>query len=194
MVKSDTQKQKRAKKDKIRKEILAKLRSQDNSERITKSEQIKRRLFQDKSFKRAESVMFYVGKSYEVDTMSMIEDALGLGKRVIIPVTRTQEKSLIPAEIKDPKAELAKGPFGIYEPKKDRMKTVDLKDIDLIIVPGIAFDKKGNRIGHGQGYFDRFLKNLPKKIPTIGLAFKLQLVRSVSAFSWDIPVTKIITA
>lgn len=192
MVKLDTKKQEE--KDKIRKAILALLRSQDSSERAIKSEQIKRRLFQEKSFHQAKSVMFYIAKSYEVETVDMIEEALGLGKRVIIPVTKTQEKSLVPSEIKDPKKELAKGPFGIYEPKRKYMKTVDPKDIDVVIVPGVAFDKKGNRIGHGQGCFDRFLKNLPSKTPTIGLAFKLQLVKKIHAFPWDIPVTKLITA
>ena len=192
MVKLDTKKQEE--KDRIRKAILALLRSQENSERAIKSEQIKRRLFQEKSFHQAESVMFYIAKSYEVETVDMIEEALGLGKRVVIPVTKTHEKSLIPSEIRDPKKELVKGPFGIYEPKREYMKTVDLKDIDIVIVPGVAFDRKGNRIGHGHGYFDRFLKNLPSNIPTIGLAFKLQLVRKISTFPWDIPVTKLITA
>jgi len=192
MVKSNTEKQQE--KDQIRKDILVLLRSQKDSERAIKSKQIKRRLFQEKSFHQAESVMFYVAKSYEVETAGMIEEALGLGKRVIIPVTKTHEKCLIPSEIRDPKRELASGPFGIYEPRKEYMKTVALKDIDVVIVPGVAFDKKGNRIGHGHGYFDRFLKNLPSKIPTIGLAFKLQLVKKIIAFPWDIPVTKLITA
>jgi len=192
MLKSNTEK--REEKDKIRKDILAILRSQKDSERAIKSEQIKRRLFQDKSFQQAEFIMFYIAKSYEVDTIGMIEEALGSGKRVVIPVTKTHEKSLTLSEIKDPKRGLTKGPFGIYEPKREYMKAVDPKDIDVVIVPGVAFDKEGNRIGHGQGYFDRFLKNLPSEIPTIGLAFKLQLVRKISTFSWDIPVTKLITA
>ncbi len=192
MVKSNTEKQE--KRDQIRKDILTLLRSQQDTERAIKSEQIKRRLFQEKSFHQAETIMFYAAKSYEVDTLPMIEDALGLGKRVVIPVTKTHEKRLIPSEIRDPKKELARGPFGIYEPKKEYMKTVDPKEIDVVIVPGVAFDKTGNRIGHGQGYFDRFLKNLPSTTPTIGLAFKLQLVKKIIAFSWDIPVTKLITA
>ncbi len=192
MLKSDTKK--REEKDKLRKDILVILRSQEDSERVIKSEQIRRRLFQDKSFQQAGTIMFYMAKPYEVDTTGMIEEALGLGKRVVIPVTKTHEKSLTLSEIKDPKKGLAKGPFGIYEPKREYLKTVDPKDIDVAIVPGIAFDKEGNRIGHGQGYFDRFLKNLPSKIPTIGLAFKLQLVRKINTFSWDIPVTKLITA
>ncbi len=192
MLKLNTKKQEE--KDKIRKDILAILRSQKDSERAIKSERIKKKLFQDKSFQQAEFIMFYVAKSYEVDTIGMIEETLELGKRVIIPVTKTHEKSLIPSEIKDPKKELARGPFGIYEPKREYMKAVDPKDIDVVIVPGVAFDKKGNRIGHGRGYFDRFLKNLPSKTPTIGLAFKLQLVRKISTFPWDTPVTKLITA
>ena len=64
----------------------------------------------------------------------------------------------------------------------------------MVIVPGIAFDKDGNRIGHGGGYFDRFLKNLPKKIPTIGLAFKFQLIERIKTLHWDVPVTEVITA
>jgi 5-formyltetrahydrofolate cyclo-ligase len=181
-------------KGKLRKEILAKLRSQGKTERAVKSDKIRRRLLKENCFKSAESVMFYVSKPYEVDTARMIEEALKKGKRVIVPVTNPKEKELIPSEIKYPKTDLKKGPFGILEPKKKCMKTVSIKDIDMVVVPGIAFDKEGNRIGHGQGYFDRFLRNLPKKTPTIGLAFKLQLVRRIKTFPWDIPVTKLITA
>lgn len=183
-----------AEKAEIRREILEKLRSQDSQTRSIKSQQIKRRLFEDSSFQAAKSVMFYVAKSYEVDTKDMIEEAITIGKKVIIPVTETQKKRLIPSEIKNPKEELIKGAFGIYEPKKEYMRVVDTKDIDMVIVPGVVFDKKGNRIGHGQGYFDRFLKDLPKRLPAIGLAFKFQLVERIKTLSWDIPVTKVITA
>ena len=179
---------------KIRKAILAKLRSQDEAERAVKSDMIKRRLFKEKCFKNAKAVMFYVSKSYEVDTSLMIEEAFKKGKRVIVPVTKPKEKKLIPSEIKYPNKDLVEGLFGIREPKKECLKAVDIKDIDMVIVPGIAFDDKGNRIGHGQGYFDGFLRYLPKKTPAIGLAFKLQLVRRIKALPWDIPVTKIITA
>jgi 5-formyltetrahydrofolate cyclo-ligase len=177
-----------------RKKILARMRLQDKVERAVKSDNIKRRLFKEKCFKDAQSVMFYVSKSYEVDTSNMIEEALKQGKRVIVPVTNPKEKELIPSEIKCPRRDLKKGPFGILEPKKKCAKAVSLEDIDIVIVPGVAFDRKGNRIGHGQGYFDRFLKNLPKKTPAIGLAFKLQLVRRINTRSWDMPVAKLITA
>ncbi|MFC1807501.1 5-formyltetrahydrofolate cyclo-ligase [Candidatus Omnitrophota bacterium] len=180
-------------KDDIRRNVLAKLRSKSNEERYRESQEIKRRLFVDKDFQIAKFIMFYVSKSYEVDTSSMIEEALGLGKRVIVPVTDTKEKRLILSEIRDPKRELQEGPYGIYEPKKEYMRAVKIEDIDVVVVPGVAFDKKGNRIGHGGGYFDRFLKNLSKTIPTIGLAFTSQLLERIKTLPWDIPVTRVIT-
>lgn len=187
-------KQRLEEKDKIRREILAKLRSQDMRERNRRSQQIKRGLFKDRSFQTAESIMFYVSKDYEVNTRDMIEEALELGKRVIVPVTKPHKKRLILSEITDSKRQFHKGPFGIDEPNTEYIKTVPVKDIDMVVVPGIAFDKKGNRIGHGVGYFDRFLKSLPKKIPTVGLAFKFQLIKRIKTLPWDVPVTKVITA
>lgn len=192
MVKS--KKKKLKEKDKIRREILGKLRSQNIRERNRRSQQIKRGLFKDKDFQRAESVMFYVSKDYEVNTREMIEEARKLGKRVVVPVAKPRKKGLILSEITDPKNQLHKGPFGIDEPKPEYIKAVSIKDIDVLVVPGIAFDKKGNRIGHGVGYFDRFLRCLPEKIPTIGLAFKFQLVKRIKTLPWDVPVTKVITA
>lgn len=181
-------------KDKIRREILARLRSQDIRERNRKSLKIKRRLFKEKVFEKAESIMFYVSKDYEVNTRDMIEEAFRLGKRVIVPVTRPRKKRLILSEITDSKRQLEKGPFGIDQPKAEYIRAVTLRDIDMVIVPGVAFDKKGNRIGHGLGYFDRFLKSLPKKTPTIGLAFKFQLIERIKTLPWDVSVTKVITA
>jgi 5-formyltetrahydrofolate cyclo-ligase len=191
MVKSDTIK---AGKTSIRREILAKLFSQSRRERSERSKEIKRRLFKESSFQKAKKIMFYVSLDYEVDTRGMIRDAIRSGKRVIVPVTDNRGKILIPSEITDPKRDLEKGPFGIYEPKREYIKAVRKKDIDMVIVPGVAFDREGNRIGHGGGYYDIFLKDLPKKTPTIGLAFKAQLLKRINTTSRDIPVTKVITA
>jgi 5-formyltetrahydrofolate cyclo-ligase len=183
-----------AEKESIRTEMLAKLRSQDLGERNIKSHEIKRRLFTDRYFQAAKSVMFYISLDYEVNTRDMIEEALKSGKRVIVPVTKTSEKRLILSEITDPGNQLHKGAFGIDEPKREYIKAVPAETIDVVIVPGVAFDREGNRIGHGKGYFDRFLKDLPKKIPTIGLAFSFQLIDRIKALPWDVPVTKVITA
>ena len=95
--------------------------------------------------------------------------------------------------LKDFKQGLKKGPYGIYEPKEFESRPSRIKDIDLVIVPGLAFDRKNNRLGHGQGYYDRFLKCLPQDTPKIGLGFKFQLLKDIPTTRNDFSLTKVIT-
>ena len=183
-----------AKKAEIRKETLEKLRSQSSFDRTRKSAEVKKKLFNDSAFNSSPSIMFYVSKDYEVDTLGMITEALKQKKRIIIPVTSVVEKKIIPSEIKNPEVELEKGPFGIKQPKKEYMKPVPVDDIDMVITPGIAFDESGNRIGHGMGFYDRFLKTLSPPTLTIGLAFDFQILKKVPTLSADVPVQRIISA
>jgi 5-formyltetrahydrofolate cyclo-ligase len=181
-------------KHKIRKEIKEKLNSHSELEKTRKSGIIKNRLFSGEEFKKANVVMFYVSLKDEVDTLDMIDEAVKTGKRVCVPVILKEEKRLIAGEIKDRKADLESRHFGIYEPRKGHVKEVPLEDIDLVVVPGIAFDKKGVRLGRGHGYYDRFLCGLPDRTKTIGLAFDFQVVEHLPKDSHDIPVCKTITA
>ena len=183
-----------SKKDKIRKETLERLHSQGSFDKKRKSAEIKNKLLNDSAFKSSQTIMFYVSKDYEVDTEAMIKEALKMKKRIAIPVTLTGEKKIIPSEIKNPEAELEKGPFGIKQPKKEYIRPVPTDEIDLVITPGVAFDNKGNRLGHGKGYYDSFLKTLPAKTLTVALAFDFQVVGEVPTLSWDVPVKKIISA
>ncbi|MFH0732859.1 MAG: 5-formyltetrahydrofolate cyclo-ligase [Candidatus Omnitrophota bacterium] len=179
---------------KIRKEILAKLRAQSACDRQRKSAQIKDKLFADNVFKSCACVMFYVAKNYEVDTQGMIKEALKLGKRVVVPVTSVGEKRIIPSEIKDPETELEIGPFGIKQPKSKYMRPVPVEDINMVITPAVVFDDLGNRIGHGAGYYDSFLKTLPPPTLSVGLAFDFQILKKVPSTPSDVPVKKIIFA
>ena len=181
-------------KAKIRREMLQKLKNQANWERVRKSELIKERLFSLPEFENAKIVMFYVSTSYEVNTQFMIDEAISLDKKIAVPVTLSREKGLIPSLLSDPERELTLGCYGILEPKPACIKEVSIDEIDLVIVPGLAFDKRGNRIGHGSGYYDRFLKKVPSKVPLIGLAFDFQILENISPCSHDIPVTKLVTA
>ncbi len=183
------------KKEVLREKILKKLREQREESRQKKSLEIKRQLFLERQFLQADTVMFYISKDGEVDTEQMIRDALKMGKKVVVPLTLVKEKKIIPSELKDYDKELEKGPFGIYQPGLKFIRKKTLKDIDLVIVPGVAFDRSGNRLGRGGGYFDRFLAKLKKKnVPMFGLAFDFQIQKKIEVFSHDIPVTQLISA
>ncbi|MFH2145051.1 MAG: 5-formyltetrahydrofolate cyclo-ligase [Candidatus Omnitrophota bacterium] len=179
----------------IRKRILKKLKEQKEEVRQEKSRKIKKQLFLQPQFLQSDTVMFYISKDDEVDTAAMIRDALKMGKKVVVPVTMVKRKRIIPSQLKGDKTELGKGPYGIYQPKRPFIRKVLLQDIDLAVIPGVAFDKKGNRLGRGGGYFDRFLTKLKKKkIPVFGLAFKFQILKKLPVLPHDIPVTHLFAA
>jgi 5-formyltetrahydrofolate cyclo-ligase len=137
-------------------------------------------------FKKAGSVMFYVSKGSEVGTEEMIKKVLG-EKRVLVP--KVKGEGITACEIKDWKG-LEKGAFGILEPKE--VREASKREVDLILVPGIAFDRKGNRIGYGKGFYDSFLKEIKNK-GIIGLAFEEQIIDTLPVGQGDEPVKRIVT-
>ena len=181
-------------KHKIRKEIRRKFKAYSFLEKSGKSAIIKDRLFNEEEFKRARVVMFYVSLKDEVDTFIMIDEALKAGKRIAVPVILKEENRLIAGEIHNRLEDLESQHFGIYQPRQDRVKEIPLDDIDLVVVPGVAFDRKNIRLGRGHGYYDRFLSGLPKRTKTIGLAFDFQVLKDLPQDLHDVPVSKIITA
>lgn len=178
-------------KQEIRSKILMKLKRQKEEDRKNKSKLIKQKLFREPVFKKAKKVMFYIAMSGEVETKEMIEKAKRLGKIIAVPVCVKNRTSLRPALFVS-HAHLRKGPYGVSEPVINSF--IDLKDLDLVITPGVAFDKKGNRLGRGKGYYDRFLSKIPKDTPSIGLAYSLQILPVVPTTSGDISVTKVLFA
>jgi len=181
-------------KHKIRSHIKEKIKSYSALEKSEKSAIIKGRLFKEKEFIKAKLVMFYVSLKDEVNTLSMIDEAVMMGKRVCVPVVLKGEKRLIAGEIMDREKDLERQHFGIYQPIVGRVREVPLENIDLVVVPGVAFDKNNVRLGRGHGYYDRFLGSLPEKTKTIGLAFDFQVVKDLPKDPHDIPVWKTITA
>ena len=174
----------------IRRRILKLRNSLSPEERREKSKQIKEKLFTLFAFKTAKAVLLYAAKGSEVETKEMIEEALSSGKKVGLPIV--SEKDLLFSQILEFK-ELSPSVFGILEPKK-RYRPLPLERIDLVIVPGIAFDPKGNRLGFGRGFYDRFLSKISKRILKIGLAFELQVIsESLPSHRRDVAVNKIIT-
>ena len=178
----------------LRKKMKTKMKDQKVSERRQRSKAVHKKLFLHEDFLRSKCVMLYVSKGTgEVETGPIIKKALTTGKKVVLPVTLVRDRDIKPVYLGDIK-KLEKGPYGIYEPAGPlNKKTAALKDIDLVIVPGIAFDENNNRVGRGKGYYDNFLKRFPKGRPNIGLGFRFQLLDKVPATKRDIPLTSVIT-
>ena len=178
-----------SKKSVIRRQLLD-LRNSLMADQIKeKSGFIKQKLFSTEAFNRAKTVFFYVSAGSEVRTHEMIKEALK-SKRVAVPVTDKGKKKLIASQILD-FSELAIRHFSILEPKKEFVRPIDRKASDLIIVPGIAFDEEGNRIGYGYGYFDSFLEKI--SVPKIALAYEMQLVKKIRSIGKDARVDFIVT-
>lgn len=181
-------------KQQIRQKMLRKLKQQDDNERIKKSASIGQELFSSKEFKQAKIIMFYASLDYEVDTLPMMENALKDGKKICLPLIFRQGKILKPYRVTSVKEGLVTGPYSIRQPREDFSDEVALNEIDLVIVPGVAFDRDGNRLGHGKGYYDRFLRQLPADTPVIGLAFDFQLTEDLPVSSYDHPVSSVLSA
>ena len=146
------------------------------------------------AFRRAAMVCCYVALPYEVQTWRMIEAMLKNGKRVAVPVVERRAKRLWLSEVRDPATELAPGAFNVLEPIPSARRPVRERDVDLVVVPGLAFDRRGHRLGHGYGYFDRFLARLPKETPTVGLAFRFQLLDRLPTTAHDHAIQTVLTA
>ena len=187
------------KKRKIRQEFLKKRNNLSRDEIKSKSEKIEKELFSLPEFQRAKTVMFYVSFRSEVETEKMTRNALKLKKKIVIPVVHGEK--IVVSEIKNLKKELTKGSFGIKEPKKEFRRRVNQKEIDLVVVPGVVFDKSGGRLGYGRGYYDRFLRSKSirsrmsrsRQCALIGLAFDLQIARKIPLVKGDMKVDKIVT-
>lgn len=178
-------------KDEIRKKMLRKLKAQSAKLKTEKDKIIRERLLSLPEFKKAKVIAFYISFGSEVDTKTLIDNALSMGKRVVVPFLVKDEFKL--SEIGDVKIEMAKGPYGIAQPTCEYFRLFPQKDIDLIIVPGIAFGNRGSRLGRGKGFYDRFLPTLPGGIKKIGLAYDFQVIKDLPVTTRDIPVDVVIT-
>lgn len=178
-------------KDKIRESFLLKRNNISKEDLEEKSRKIQKRLFNLPEFVNSKKILFYIDIGSEVKTKKIIKEAMKKGKNIVLPITDLKEKKLILSEINDLDKGLERGAFGIPEPKS--IKEVNIKDIDLVIVPGIAFDKKGNRVGYGHGYYDKLINSTNKKLICIALAFESQIVSNIPKEQHDSSLSKIIT-
>lgn len=143
-------------------------------------------------YKNAKNIMTFVSFSDEVDTHELIKIGIRDNKNILVPITIKETKELKLSLVTDFN-ELELGYYNILTPKEKFIRYTDPKLVDLIIVPGVVFDREGYRIGYGGGYYDRFLSKIEKSIPRIAIAFDLQIIDKVPREYYDIPVDYIIT-
>lgn len=179
-------------KDNVRKEITQQLRGQAPSLRNERSRRIQEKLISGGEFTSSKTIMTYISLETEVDTCYLNKTALEMGKKVVVPFIDTENQTIIASELGSID-DLVKGSHGIYVPRNGPQK-VFLKEIDLIVVPAIAYDKSNMRLGRSKGYYDRFLAQPElSSVKTIGLAFQFQVVATLPSDPHDRPVSRVIT-
>lgn len=177
----------------IRKDILKKRESLDPKIGVALSRSITRALLNHKEFQKAEKILIYLSKDGEVGTDNLLGRAIELGKRVCVPVVDRESEELRVSELPGPEFGVRLGAFGVREPAEEDLNFISPDQIDLVIAPGLAFDRRGGRIGYGKGYYDRLLSRLGSKVPRIALAFDFQVLDTVPQEESDIRVDAIIT-
>ncbi len=189
----DDQLEMRKQKDLIREETIRRLRDQDPLKREEKSRVIQEKLLSSEEFRVSRTVMIYVSLPTEVNTEYVVSKALEQGKRVAVPYLGPDSETITASELVAIE-NLEQGPYGISQPVSGLEGAVPLEEIDLIVVPAIAYDNSNMRLGRGKGYYDRFLSEPAlSSVTTIGLAFSFQLKQTLPSDSHDRPVTMVIT-
>jgi 5-formyltetrahydrofolate cyclo-ligase len=171
--------------------MRARLAEQGTADVRVKSAAIWERLSILKEFAAASRLLVYVSTGNEVDTQGLIRQLLAMGRRVCVPRFDAGTQGYAASELRDFDGELTAGKFGILEPKPGAVRLAALDRIDAALVPGLAFDETGNRLGRGRGHFDRLLRQTSGA--KIALAFDFQVLDEVPAEAHDAHMDFIVT-
>ena len=179
----------------LRKEILEKRDNINIDKKEKMDKAIINRFYESKYYKEAKKIFIYISFGSEINTREIINVALKENKKIYVPRTELKTKIMDAVEISSLNS-LKESSYGILEPSKEN-KSVDPNELDLIVVPGVAFDRNGGRMGYGAGFYDRYFKKINtdniKKITKLALAYYFQVIEKVPMNEQDIPVNYIIT-
>ena len=177
----------------LRKEVLGARDLVSPEVRAKKSLAIMERLFKLDDFRPARILHIFVSFGSEVSTELIIKRSLEIGKRVVVPIIDYKSRRLTLSEIEDYDLDLRPGHWGILEPRNEAVRAVDLDQLDLILIPGVAFDKAGHRLGHGAGYYDKLLAGCKERPLAMALAYEMQVVDDVPVMEYDVKIDGVIT-
>lgn len=182
----------REQKQQLRQQALAKRAAQDDKDGL--SRRIMEQLFELPAYQQARTVMLYIGIRDEVRTREHVPGILASGRRVVVPFCEGRDLGLFLLHDLD---ELKPSGFGLWEPSPALRTQTDRRcsvhDLDLIAVPGVAFDRCGARLGHGKAYYDRLLRNARPDTALVGLAFECQVFPTVPTGRRDVFMDLVIT-
>jgi 5-formyltetrahydrofolate cyclo-ligase len=180
-------------KDDIRKEIATALGKLPKNTLAEKTKQIEDRLFDFANFLEAKIALMYLDNPNEVQSKEIIKRTFDHNKIVVLPLIDTGSKKFKLFKINDFSNDLKAGGSTDLQPDSDQCRSVPIDCIDIAIIPGIAFDEKGGRIGSGDGYYDRLIPHLPITTRKVALALDDQIIPMVPVESHDKYVDIIIT-
>ncbi|CAN5895428.1 5-formyltetrahydrofolate cyclo-ligase [soil metagenome] len=181
-------------KDELRKTILARREAMDADTRDALSFAIFEEILHLDRYQRAGVVLAYVGFGSELRTDAFVRRVLDDGKVLLLPRVNREERRLNLYEVKDPIRHLKAGTWGIREPNPERCPRAEADSIDFALVPGVAFDGRGARLGYGGGFYDKLLAGCSEPRPSlVAAAFELQVVDEVPLEEHDVRVDLIVT-
>ena len=182
------------KKEILRRKWMIKRKKIFEEKGLKKSKEITKKLLSLEEINKFKNIMIYVSYQSEVNTENLIISLLNKNKKVFAPYCIKDKKRMEIVEINDFDKDLEKGAYGIKEPRKSlKNKKFAPKNLDVVIVPGVAFSKNGYRIGYGGGYYDRFLTRLKDETLTIGINYDEMVFNSIPTDEHDLAVDMIIT-
>ena len=176
----------------FRKKVIEYRNNKDTDFISTNSQKITEKLLSMNCIKDANTIMLYLDFNNEVKTDQLITKLISLRKTVAAPVTIKDERKLIPFKITNLKDGINIGAYGIREPKKDPSNELNVEDIDILIVPAVAYDKDCYRLGYGGGFYDRYLEKHPQ-MERVAIAFSFQMLPEVPTEPTDICPQIIVT-
>ncbi len=159
--------------------------------RREKSKKASQNLISTEQFQKASAVMMFLSLPHEVDTAEVILCAWQLGKIVAVPKVSWQQRHMIPVRIDTLDTGFSTTAAGLRNPIKGT--PIPAEEIDLVVTPALGFDRKGNRLGRGGAYYDKFFANDRLKAQRGGFAFAEQLIDSVPVTERDKPVDFLVT-
>lgn len=179
----------------LRKEIITKRNNIDVTEKENMDKKILDRFYDSKYYKEAKHIFVYISYGSEINTKEIITKAFKDNKKIYVPRTEFKTRLMDAVEIKS-LDNLIKSSYGALEPSKEE-PYVDPNKLDLIVVPGLAFDRNGGRMGYGAGFYDRYFKKISKenisKVTKLALTYDFQVLDKVPMSEQDVPVDYIIT-